>query len=80
MIPDARGKDRDWKNEELSIATWKDQVQDHVRNLKVHRPMERDGMHMQVLNELTDEVAKPLFNIMRSHGSLVKFPMIRKGE
>lgn len=80
MIPDARGKDRDWKNEELSIATWKDQVQDHVRNLKVHRPMERDGMHTQVLNELTDEVAKPLFNTMRSHGSPVKFPMIRKGE
>ncbi|KFR03378.1 hypothetical protein Y956_15444, partial [Nipponia nippon] len=38
----------------------KDQVRDHLRNLKVHKSMGPDEMYPQVLRELTDEVAKPL--------------------
>ncbi|KFZ54062.1 hypothetical protein N321_13658, partial [Antrostomus carolinensis] len=36
-----------------------DQVQDHLRNLKVHKSMRPDVMRPQVLREV-DEVAKPL--------------------
>ncbi|KFQ77396.1 RNA-directed DNA polymerase from mobile element jockey, partial [Phaethon lepturus] len=50
---------RDWENEEPSTVG-EDQVQDLLRNLKVHKSMGPDEMHPQVLRELTEEVAKPL--------------------
>ncbi|PKU33489.1 rna-directed dna polymerase from mobile element hypothetical protein [Limosa lapponica baueri] len=53
------GKGRDWENEE-SPTVGEDQVQDHLRNLKVHKSMGPDEIHPWVLKELADEVAKPL--------------------
>ncbi|GAB0178229.1 mitochondrial enolase superfamily member 1 [Grus japonensis] len=44
----AEGKGRDWENEELPTAG-EDQVQDHLRNPKVHKSMVPDGMHLQIL-------------------------------
>ncbi|KFQ55376.1 LINE-1 reverse transcriptase, partial [Nestor notabilis] len=36
------------------------QVQDHLKNLNVHKSMGPDEMHSQVLKELANEVARPL--------------------
>ncbi|GAB0204273.1 mitochondrial enolase superfamily member 1 [Grus japonensis] len=59
----AEGKGRGWENAELPTVG-EDQVRDHRRNLKVHKPMGPDEMHPQVLRELVDEVAKPLSVIL----------------
>ncbi|KFP65019.1 hypothetical protein N322_08609, partial [Cariama cristata] len=37
-----------------------DQVQDHLRNLKVHKSLGPDDMHTWVLRKWTGEVGKPL--------------------
>jgi len=46
-------------NEELRTVG-KYQAQNHLRNLKVHKSMEPDDVHPQVLRKMVDEVAKPL--------------------
>ena len=53
------GPGRDWENEELP-AEGQDQVRDDLRNLKVHKSMGSEEVHLWVLRELVDEVAKPL--------------------
>ncbi|GAB0188543.1 mitochondrial enolase superfamily member 1 [Grus japonensis] len=52
-------KGRDWKNAEPP-AVGEDQVQEYLRNLKVHKSMGPDEMHPWVLRELADEVGRPL--------------------
>ncbi|GAB0179856.1 mitochondrial enolase superfamily member 1 [Grus japonensis] len=52
-------EDRDWENAEPPTVG-EDQVQEYLRNLKVHKSMGPDELHPRVLRELVDEVARPL--------------------
>ncbi|GAB0176409.1 mitochondrial enolase superfamily member 1 [Grus japonensis] len=50
---------RDWENAEPPTVG-EDQVQEYLRNLKVHKFMGPDEMHLRVFRELADEVPRPL--------------------
>ncbi|GAB0182274.1 mitochondrial enolase superfamily member 1 [Grus japonensis] len=50
---------RDWEDAEPPTVG-EDQVREHLRNLKVHKSMGPDELHLQVLRELADEMARPL--------------------
>ncbi|GAB0182292.1 mitochondrial enolase superfamily member 1 [Grus japonensis] len=50
---------RDWEDAEPPTVG-EDQVREHLRNLKVHKSMGPDELHLQVLRELADEMAGPV--------------------
>ncbi|GAB0182138.1 mitochondrial enolase superfamily member 1 [Grus japonensis] len=50
---------RDWENAKPPTVG-EDQVREYLRNLKVHKSMGPDELHLRVLRELVDEVARPL--------------------
>ena len=53
------GKGRDWEHDKLPTVG-EDQVQHHLRNPKMCKFMRPDEVHLWVLGELVDEVAKSL--------------------
>ena len=55
-------KDKNLEKKDLSAVS-EDQVQDHIKNLKVHKSVGPNEIYPWVLRELVDEVAKPLFII-----------------
>ncbi|GAB0176407.1 mitochondrial enolase superfamily member 1 [Grus japonensis] len=50
---------RDWENAEPPTVG-EDQVREYLRNLKVHKSVGPDELHLWVLRELADEVPRPL--------------------
>ncbi|GAB0202561.1 mitochondrial enolase superfamily member 1 [Grus japonensis] len=64
---------RDWENAEPPTVG-EDQVQDHLRNLKVHNTVRSDEMHLRILRELVDGVARPLSIIFEKSWQSGKVP------
>jgi len=56
-------KGRDWEKEEL--PTVEDQASDHPRNVKVHKSMGPEEVHLRLLRKPADEVPKPLLTTFR---------------
>lgn len=58
-LPESQQPRQGLGNEELSTVG-ENQVQEHLRNLNMHKSMGPDEMHLWVLKDLTNEVVSPL--------------------
>ncbi|XP_010129891.1 PREDICTED: LOW QUALITY PROTEIN: RNA-directed DNA polymerase from mobile element jockey-like, partial [Buceros rhinoceros silvestris] len=55
-------------------------VQDYLRNLKVHKSLGPDKMHLQILRKLVDEVVKPLSTIFEKSWQSSEVPSDWKNQ
>lgn len=67
------GKGGDWGNEELPTIG-EDQAEEYLRDMKVHKAMEPGEMHLLVLRERAEEVAKPLPMVCEKSGQSTEAP------
>ena len=58
-IQAAESKGKNWEKEDLPAVS-EDQVQDHLKNLKVNKSTGPYHIHPQVLRKQVDETAKPV--------------------
>ena len=60
----AESKGKNWEEKDLPAVS-EDQIQDHLKNPKVHKFMGPNEIHPWVLRELADEAAKLLYVIFK---------------
>lgn len=66
------GKGREWENEELPAV--EDQIEDHLKILKMCNPKGLGEKYIHVLREMVDEMAEPLSVIFERSGQSGEVP------